>query len=232
MVAWSLSVVSVAYCSFVKVEYEAQGSEKLLGLFSYDSSSIFSTSNSTGNFCARYDDGAFETYFNSAGRSARAFGVLAALLSGSALFLDAALELVWEWAVVSVWKTCAVFISLAFLFQALTFLVLLIKPCHLDGVRCTIDATGIISGISCIFSVLSATMMGCVARPPNKPLFPISEMRDHHSSKLRYACNCGIQILLRALLNSTIIASQVDNLWTSHSYVDSLCCGSRRLYLC
>lgn len=29
-------------------------------------------------------------------------------------------------------------------------------------------------------------MMGCIARPPTKPYFPISDMRDRHSTKLRW----------------------------------------------
>jgi len=194
VIAWSLSVSSIAYCSFVKVKNNTLGDgEQLLGLFKFDSpasTSSVTDSNGSGTYCARYDDESFNRVFNSAGRGARAFGVLATLLAGLALFLDMAMELFWEWAITTIWKICAVLLSLASLFQTLTFLVLLVEPCKIDNVDCTLGATGILSAISVLFFLLSAIMMGCI-RPPTKPYFPISSMRNRHSIKLRYVGICG-----------------------------------------
>lgn len=202
VVAWSLSVVSIAYCSFIKVKLPALDGEPLFGLFKYDSptsSSSITNITSSGNYCVRYDDVTFDAVINSAGRSARAFGVLAALLSGLVLFLYMALELVWECAVATIWKLCVVLVSLAFLFQSLTFLALLVEPCKIDGVSCTLGTTGYLSAISAIFLIASAIMMGCVARPPNKPYFPLSGIRDRHSAKLRYVCVSCVAWICRTM---------------------------------
>lgn len=192
VIAWALSVVSVAYCSFIEVKttsYYGGTDHQLLGLFKFEgitSNSYYTNSTGSGNYCVRYDDDGFEAVFNTAARSARAFGVLAALVSGFVLFMDFAFGLFWEWGVATLWKTCAAFLLVAFLFQSLTFLLLLSKPCQLDETDCTVSTTGYLSAISAVFFLASAGMMGCIIRPPAKPHFPISDMQDRHSVKLRY----------------------------------------------
>lgn len=181
VVAWSLSVVSVANCTFL--EAKSQFRQGHLGLFTYEVGSTFT--NAAG-YCARYDEEYFDIIFSSAAQSARAFGVLAALLSGFVLLLDLSFELFWEWPVVTMWRTCVVLLLLSFLFQSLTFLFFLNANCETVGIDCTLGAAGYLSAISAVLFASSSIMMGCIARPPTKPYLPISDMRDRHSTKLRY----------------------------------------------
>jgi len=173
VIAWALSVASIVHCSFVVVEVNA-AEDQYFGLFKFE--------DQTDDYCVRYDEVTFSV-FNTAGKTARAFAVLAVLCSGFALALWTAIGLMVEVGVRAIWTTCIVLLSLAFLCQALTFLTLLIDIC--DDFDCSIGAAGIMSAL-CVFLFFVIAILMIFVKPPERPIFPISELKGYESAKLRY----------------------------------------------
>lgn len=214
--AWLASILSIAHCSFVKVKYGLGFfmQELLFCLFMFDdylqSSSASGNLTLSGNYCVWYDEVSSSA---AAFINVRAFGVLAALLLGIALFANLAMELFLEWGTVNLCKTCTVFLFIAFLFQSVMFLVLLEDDCKLDNVSCNLGIIGYLLLIATIFMLAKASISMCsVVHPPAKPCFPISDMGAKHSAKLRYITwwKAVLMVSFHAYLSTQFMILNID----------------------
>lgn len=192
VIAWGLSIVAIADCSFLLIEVDGNyydGStnpystnppsynRKLVDYKEYDAYGAFSyDADREEHYCVPYTDAQIDQYFNTAGKAGRAFGVVATVFSGMAFALITAVVFVLEAKVDAVWKTSIFLISCAVPSQLLTFLTMLIEGCQ-DAKTCIPGIAGGASFTSAILFVIIAVMMGCCVKPPTKPLVSISDMR-------------------------------------------------------
>jgi hypothetical protein len=178
----ALSVASIAGCTFLLMDqdvYNGDPSTRELGWHDgYYAFGAFSYEPDPANhYCVRYNRSTVNEYFKATGKTARASGVLAAILSGLVLVLYISLELFWESKRSLVWHICRIFLAFAILCQLGTFLLLLMDPCQ-DTDKCILGPTGYASMAACVVLFIAFILMVACVRPHKKPFLVFSEMNE------------------------------------------------------
>ena len=172
LVTWILSVTAVADCTFVREgDRDSKYSDlSEYGIFNYNAN------DPSGHICVAYNRG---QEFSSSVRTARAFGTLAAILSGAAMLGILSLQLFLRRSKEVVWKAVRILVTLAVVCQVIIFAIFGDDNCSENSNRkCTPGPAAIIAALNVILlAILAGLCWG--TGPPSKPFFKVEIMRNN-----------------------------------------------------
>lgn len=175
ILAWILSVVAVADCTFIRIGTRDTQYRNLddIGLFNYNV-------DSEGHRCLNYVS---SVEHDAATKTAQAFACLAAILTGFAMLQVVVVQLFLRWKTELVWKMIRVEVLAAAFSQAIVFAGFGTDVCIDDAdAKCLPGPAGIINAINVLLlAVLSWLCWGMA--PPTNPIFEVKLVTAEESDR-------------------------------------------------